>query len=293
LGSSPHSGSDFLLSKWYLDCVSEDGGAFIGYAAALKWGRLSLNYSSVLRRVPNGAAVTNTTLQEFAAPEVAGPLVKWSSPRLDAAGTWEANALPVRRTLLDSADGKIEWDCLHPRADAEVIFGRGRKLAGLGYVEHLTMTIPPWRLPFEELRWGRFLSGGDALVWINWRGGHSLNLSFHNGACVEDAALTDCGYEAGGVSLKLHENTVLRDGPLVETALATIPGVRRLFPFRILRTRECKWLGRGVLREQGAERSGGWAIHEVVRWPARVPLETGVPHAERMNGFGDLDARDN
>lgn len=293
LRSSLHGGSNFLLSKWYMDCVSEDGGAFIGYAATLRWGRLSLNYSSVLRHEAHETTVTNSTLQEFTAPDVAGSLIKWSSARLDCAGTWEADALPVRRTLLDSADGRIEWNCLHPRADAEVTFGQGRKLAGLGYVEHLTMTIPPWRLPFEELRWGRFLSGEDALVWINWRGGHSLNLSFHNGACVEEARLTDHEYEAGGVSLNLHENTVLRDGPLVETALATIPGVRSLFPFRILRTRESKWLGRGVLREHGAERGGGWAIHEVVRWPAPRTLETGVPHAERMNGFGDLDARDN
>jgi hypothetical protein len=252
-----------------MDCVSEDGGAFIGYVATLKWGRLSLNYSSVLRHEANETAVANTTLQDFTAPEVAGSLIKWSSLRLKAAGTWEASAQPVKRTLLDSADGGIEWNCLHPRADAEITFGQGRKLAGLGYVEHLTMTIPPWRLPFEELRWGRFLSGEDALVWINWRGGHSLNLSFHNGTCVEGAMLTDRGYEATGVSLNLDENIVLRDGPLVETALATIPGVRRLFPFRILGTHERKWLGRGVLMKPGATRSDGWAIHEVVRWPAR------------------------
>ena len=271
MGSSLNSGSNFLLSKWYLDCVSEGGSAFIGYATSLRWGGLSLNYSSVLRHRSDESADMDTTLQEFSAPKVAGSSIKWSSPRLKVVGTWEANARPFKRTLLDSADGRIEWNCLHPRARAEVLIGEGQKLAGLGYVEHLTMTIPPWRLPFDELRWGRFLSDEDALVWINWRGAHSLNLSFHNGLCVENARLTDHEFEADEIGLNLLENTVLREGPLVETALSMIPGVRGLFPFRILRTRECKWLSRGVLKRGDAEKSVGWAIHEVVRWPEKRP----------------------
>ncbi len=129
------------------------------------------------------------------------------------------------------------------------------------------MTIPPWQLPFDELRWGRFLSAEDALVWIDWRGAHSLNLTFHNGDCVEHAALTDDELVAGELSLALDRGTVLREGALVETALNTIPGIQKLFPFRILRVHERKWLSRGVLRKPGAEPSAGWAIHEVVRWP--------------------------
>jgi hypothetical protein len=271
LESPLDNGSHFSLSKWYLDCVSEGGVAFIGYAASLRWRGLSLHYSSVLRHQPGGPVVTDTTLQEFSAPQVTGSTIEWSSLRLKLFGTWKADARPVRRTLLDSADGRIEWNCLHPRARAEVLSGEGQQLAGLGYVEHLTVTIPPWRLPFAELRWGRFLSDADALVWINWRGDDSLNLSFHNGTCVENARLTEREYEADEVSLRLSEGAVLRDGPLVETALSTVPGVRRLFPFRILRTRECKWLSSGVLRRSGGHGSVGWAIHEVVRWPEKSP----------------------
>lgn len=129
------------------------------------------------------------------------------------------------------------------------------------------MTIPPWRLPFEELRWGRFLSAEDALVWIHWRGAHSLNLTFHNGTSVEHASLTDDELVAGEMSLALDRGTVLREGALVETALNAVPGIQRLFPLRILRAHECKWLSRGVLKKPEAEPSAGWAIHEVVRWP--------------------------
>jgi hypothetical protein len=211
--------------------------------------------------------LTRTTLQESSAPRADGSAIEWSSPRLKLAGLWEADARPIKRTLLESSAGKIEWNCLQPRARAEITLGENVRLVGLGYVEQLTMTVPPWRLPFDELRWGRFLSAEDALVWIDWRGAHSLNLSFHNGAPAERASLTDDELVAGEVSLALDCGTVLREGALVETALNMIPGIDRLFPFRILGAHERKWLSRGVLKKQTAETSCGWAIHEVVRWP--------------------------
>jgi hypothetical protein len=250
-----------------LDCVADDGDAFIGYSARLSWRALSLNYASVLRCRPGRKAETSTTLQESSAPRADGSAVKWSSPRLKVGGTWAADAPPIKRTLLESSDGKIEWHCLQPRARTEIHMGENARLVGLGYAEQLTMTIPPWRLPFHELRWGRFLSAEDALVWIDWRGAHSLNLSFHNGARVEHASLTDDELAAGEVRLALDCGTVLREGALVETALSTIPGIQRLFPFRILRTHERKWLSRGRLHKPAAEPVAGWAIHEVVRWP--------------------------
>lgn len=268
MGVSLKKGTGFLLSKWYLDCVTGDGSAFIGYAASLSWKGLTLSYSSALRYRPGEGVRTDTTLEEFSTPEVAGQTIRWSSPRLRVEGTWEADARPLRRTLLESDAGDIEWDCLHPRARAS-IRGGGARLEGLGYVERLSMSLPPWRLPFEELRWGRFLSEEDSLVWIDWRGGDSLNLSFHNGARVEGALPSDHELTAGGVRLDLGESTVLRDGVLGDTVLPSIPGVRRLFPFRILRTRECKWLSRGVLKGPGAGDGSGWAIHEVVRWPRK------------------------
>jgi hypothetical protein len=267
LGSSSKDVSGFLLSKWYLDCVSDGGGAFIGYAASLRWKSLSLNYSSMLLRRPFEGVTTKTTLQAFSAPEVTGTRVGWSSPRLGVVGNWEAAARPFKRTLLESAEGDIEWDCLQPRARAEVSVEGGRRLEGLGYAERLTMSVPPWRLPFEELRWGRFLSDEDALVWVDWRGARALSLVLHNGVRVEGALVTDHELAAGETRLALGESAVLREGSLGETALRGVPGAHRLFPFRILRTRECKWLSRGVLTKPGAGATTGWAIHEVVRWP--------------------------
>jgi hypothetical protein len=166
-------------------------------------------------------------------------------------GSWQALDPPVSQTLYDS-DGTVEWECCQPRGRAEVRIGHER-LRGLGYVERLTMTVPPWRLPIEELHWGRLLTEAGSLVWIDWRGPRPLQLVFRNGAEAEPALLA---------RLELDRGLVLRDGALGKTALAIVPQVGRLFPWRILRVQETKWRSRGVL-----DGMSGWAIHEVVRWP--------------------------
>jgi hypothetical protein len=40
--------SPFSLSKWYMDCVADDGTAFVGYHARLRWRRLTIHYASIL-----------------------------------------------------------------------------------------------------------------------------------------------------------------------------------------------------------------------------------------------------
>jgi hypothetical protein len=181
-------------------------------------------------------------------------------------------AQPIRRVLLSTDTGNVEWNCLQPTAAAEIDLGNGRRIAGLGYVEHVTLSIPPWRLPIDELRWGRFLSAKEALVWVDWRGEKPLHLIFHNGKELETTEITDRGIEARGLTLSLVEKVVIREGPLVTTVLSAIPGIQQLFPVRILGSHECKWLSRGVLKKKWATDSirakdmvtTDWAIHEVV-----------------------------
>lgn len=258
--------SNFLLSKWYLDCVSDQGEVFIAYVASLRWQRLVINYSSTLQRQRDGHTETNISLREAATPQVTGSSIEWSSPHLNVTGTWKALARPIQRVLFESEAGSLAWNCLQPNAAAEICISNERRVAGLGYVEHLEMSIPAWQLPIKELRWGRFLSNNDALVWIDWRGAKSLNLVLHNGVQMEDVSITEHGFEARQMALVLEENVVLREGPLIKTALAAIPGISRLFPFRILGTHECKWLSHGTLKKTSANAVTGWAIHEIVRW---------------------------
>jgi hypothetical protein len=133
---------------------------------------------------------------------------------------------------------------------------------GLGYVEELVMTVPPWRLPIDSLRWGRFASARSGLTWIEWRGAHPLRLALLDGKPADLASASEEQVDAGGSSLSLSAAAVLRSGRIARTALSGIPGLARTFPLGILGLEETKWRSRGTL---GADQ--GWAIHEVVRWP--------------------------
>jgi hypothetical protein len=260
--------SNFLLSKWYMDCVSEEGDVFIAYAASLRWKGLKINYSGTLRRQHDAQTEANTSLKRYSTPKVSGDSIHWSSKALGLEGKWTALAQPIERTIFESDAGRVEWRCLHPRATAEVSTRNQHQLKGLGYVEHLTMSIPPWRLPIDELRWGRFLSNNDALVWIDWRGASNVKLVFLNGVQVESAEVTEreVVLEQEKVILALDEDQVLREGPLIKTALSMIPGIQKLIPLRSLHAYECKWRSRGILSCH-ENVSAGWTIHEIVRWP--------------------------
>jgi hypothetical protein len=263
--------SPFSLSKWYMDCVADDGTAFVGYHARLRWRRLTIHYASILEH-RDGATRSATSLRRGAAPTVGDGSVGWSCDRLGVEARWTGTAPAVRRTLLRSERGAIEWHCVHPHARAEVSI-RGERMSGLGYVEHLSMTLPPWRVPIDELRWGRFLSDEGSLVWIDWRGPSPLTLVFRDGVSVGGATVADThvALEGGAATLAFDDRHVLREGALVTTALAEVPGVRSLFPVRSLQTFERKWRSRGELTGRPGAREIGWAIHEVVRFAGPPP----------------------
>jgi hypothetical protein len=256
----------FELSKWYLDVVSDDGDAFIAYNAEVRWRALALAYTSTLVQRAGQETRVESTLRSAAAPVLSGGVLSWSAPALGVAGKWTSLAPPTADTILASDEGRVEWRCHQPRARAEVTFDRAPAIRGLGYTEHLTLTLPPWQMPIDELRWGRFLSEDATLIWIDWRGAHRKQLVLLDGAPLGDARIDERGVEAGPVRLTLAEPRVLRQGALGKTALAVLPAVETVLPVRILATDERKWLARGTL-EHGGVRAGGWVIHEVVRWP--------------------------
>jgi hypothetical protein len=132
------------------------------------------------------------------------------------------------------------------------------------------MTVPPWRLPIDTLRWGRFLSPGRSVVWIDWRNGSGgktwvfLDGMEVQGGMSEEAVF----FEGGRVDLPAPGRLVLRSGPLSHL-LRNLPGsLRTSRPGRALSIYETKWRTRGCLELEGAPRVPGWAIHEVVRMKA-------------------------
>jgi len=258
----------FRLTKWYLDAVSDTGEVFIGYQAHAALAGVSLQHASILVSGPEGEVRTATTSTRAVAPALDSSGVRWSLPRLGLAGVWTPTAPAVSRGLLESPRGNVDWSCVVPAARVHLDLAEGHRLDGWGYAEVLELTIPPWRLPIAELRWGRFVAEGASLVWIDWKG--ALPLSFAavgaSPCTVAEVGESRVVLESPPATLVMSEPRIIRDGPLARTALSRVPLLRERLPVRMLQTHETKWLSRAVLEAGGATREG-WAIHEVVRWP--------------------------
>jgi len=261
--------SDFSLRKWYLDCVAENGDTFIGYSGILCWKALTIHYSSIASTRESTGTKTKTSLRESSFPCIDGRKINWTSKALNVSGTWTQASETVNRQLYNSPDGTVLWSCVQPRSNVDISFGTGERMTGMGYAELLELTLKPWQLPISELRWGRFLSDQDVVVWIEWRGESPLSVIFHNGKQIRDGSITDEKIVIDGdrTVLSLSEKTELRNGLLGSTALSIIPKIATIFPARILNTQECKWRSKGSLINNGSFSSSGWAIHEVVRFP--------------------------
>ena len=257
----------FSLSKWYCDCVSDEGVAFIGYRARMRWGLLTIPYAATLYKPADGVTRERYSTRGCVTPSVEENELRWDCSRLGVRAAWSPRAPAIHRVLFDSTEGSIEWRCHFPHAQARVDLAEPGRLSGLGYAEQLHLTMKPWRLPFEELRWGRLLTPDDAVIWIEWRGREPRQWVFHNGSELRGATIDQTGVELPndlGV-VELTDPVVLREGRLTSTALGVIPWASGWLPRGIKNAHETKWLARGMLTT-GTRSSSGWAIHEVVRW---------------------------
>lgn len=254
----------FELSKWYLDAVSESGEVFIGYRANLRWRRLAISYASALTAGAREAR-TRSAVRPGKEPDFFEGALAWAEPKLAVAAAWRAAARPISRTLYESPEGAVQWHCRPPSARAEVACD-GVVLRGFGYAEHLSMTLPPWRLPIDTLRWGRFLSPEHSVVWIDWeKNGDDRTWIFLDGVEVRgEVSEEDVFFEGGRVDLPASGRLLLRSGRL-SYLLRNLP-LPLSFSRRVLAIHETKWRTRGVLECAGGPAVEGWAIHEVVRF---------------------------
>jgi len=258
--------TSFLLTKWYLDCVAESGDVVILYVADLRWNAITVHYGSLLT-VFGGVVGSASSLHGGAMPELQDGTIAISLPQLDVEGTWEALRSPIQRTIFEGERGSVDWHCLQPMSQVDLLFRGTTRIAGRGYVECLNLSILPWKLPMNELHWGRFLSDRDAIVWIDWRGPHNRRVVFHNGGESQVKSITESAivFADSDSRLELDRGLILRRGRLGDTVFPRISRLAELLPRSMLSIRECKWRSHGVMGSSGAE-SSGYAIHEVVKW---------------------------
>jgi hypothetical protein len=263
-----HKRPAFHLSKWYLDCVDADGTVFIGYSARLQLGPLPLYYSSSLLE-GNGKALERRSYRRVEDPVTDDRRnVRWRLDRLGIGGDWNPLSVPVERVLYSGSEGTVLWRCHAPRAQASVTSGGGVTIEGLGYVEQLVLTAPPWKLPVRSLRWGRFLSPNHELIWICWEGDHALQVVTYDQLVLPRAALHEDGVDMPCVDQQLEwcETREILRRPVLGSAwplrvMARVAGGKSGFDLL-----EERWLSRGTLTGRGIDPESGWVLHERVTW---------------------------
>jgi hypothetical protein len=258
-------GPVFGLDKWYGDCVTSGGDVLIVYAARVRLGHVRFGCSSILGRI-GPLDVTATHVGRVRLPSLDESSHSFEDAALGVRGTWRGTTNADERTLWSGHTGSVRWHPVLLTAQVELTL-RGQRLTGVGYLERLRLDVAPWRLPIEELRWGRFHGAGRSVVWIEWRGLAPLRLCLVDGVEIEVGELRDDGFElADGARLELAPRAVLRDGKLGQTVLR-----QRLLrwlplPRSIRAMHETKWLASGSYTDRSGVTSTGSAIHEVVRW---------------------------
>ncbi len=256
----------FGLTKWYLDCVTPAGDAAVAYAGRVDLGRLSVPYVEVLVSHATGSNTRwRCVTRRVEVGERSGAIVlAAAAPPID--GRWMPESAGLVATLLDDGKGRIDWRCVQPGGGAVLRLPDGMTVEGLGYAERLDMTLAPWTLPFDELRWGRFVGHTRNAVWIDWRGGGlEGRWMFVDAAPVEarEVGRDRVAWTSGAV--EIAPGRVLRDGLVGRSLLG--PAAWCL-PKRIARARETKWVAPATLRDDrhGHEPESGWVVHELVRW---------------------------
>ncbi len=251
------------LRKWYLDCVSDAGDAGVIYAGRVSAGALSLPYFEVLSSPHARRGRRFRRLSRRANVQPAERGITLDATAFGVTGKWSSRASPIELRLFDGTSGRIDWRCHAPAALAEVELSDGTTLTGLGYVEELTMTVAPWALPFDDLRWGRFVSKRRHAVWIDWRGGLDRRWVFVDGVAVKATQVEREHVVWENGSIEIDTGRVLREGRLGKTIAG--PGAL-LLPRRVGQALETKWISPASLHDDRHTAETGWVIHELVRW---------------------------
>ncbi|MFI5252945.1 MAG: hypothetical protein ACHQQQ_11010 [Bacteroidota bacterium] len=260
--------SEFVFSKWYVDCVGENGDTLIAYYATMKWQSLTFHYSNLITHNQEVGTLKRGSILKNTVPRVENSSLVWDSPMMNFKGTWRRREREIQRRLFENEEGILTWSCVMPRADVEISMEKSRYFPGTGYVEHLTLTLKPWLLPIDELRWGRFHSHADTLIWIDWLSAKPTRLVIHNGVVMQDCSINDMliTTKNGDCSLLLEERKVLQEEPILNSRLLTLPGLINLIPENLQHAHQCRWRSRGLLCHESSPPVKGWAIHEYIKF---------------------------
>lgn len=245
-----------------MDMTTDSGACYIGYHAEIRFRKLRFGFTQHVFINEAGKRFQETAFRKSAPPQLHDNTLHWKNRQYS--GCWKNRQPGFSHTLLENKNGFIRWHVQQPLATVRLESPHGT-LHGMGYSEQLEMTIAPWKLPVNELRWGRFVSEFDSVVWVNWTGKHPLQLLYLNGEQQPEALFSDTAIKQPGFELDLQNNHSIRSGEVGKTVFSGAGLLKMLVPVKAFRTREQKWLGTGQL-QTAKETSNGLIIHERVTW---------------------------
>ncbi|MBS1525409.1 MAG: hypothetical protein JST19_07160 [Bacteroidetes bacterium] len=255
----------FSLHKTYLDCVDDAGNCFILYDASIRLLFLKIGYSALVFSDRNNNL---TEISSFRRSNIAknDRRLSFSNKRLKISGQWDAAGHPVESLLYRHGKGIVHWDCHHPSAHC-IIDYQGHHFSGLGYGETLFLSIKLWRLPIEELKWGRFLAPGIAITWIQWKGKNPINRIYLNGRKYNDAEYgTHSVIFNGGTSQLEFSRISCISQAKFSGHLSKMPLLKLFLNKATLNSLESKYKAKSTFRDAGGVIHHGWVIFEVVKW---------------------------
>ena len=266
---------NFHLSKWFLDFVGESGEVMIFYSAKLTWKGLSVSYTSWLDYNAATGVQLRSRFSNVQVPQINEKLITWIDPKFGVSGTWESLAEMIQTKIVDTEEGYLDWKCYQPASKVQLRIN-DRVLKGRGYVEKLILTILPWKIPMDELRWGRFGSAENNMVWIELREKEKQQWLWLNGEKIENCIIEDDCILVPDKALVLNlDRSVLLESEkkissIAEKLIHYIPGFNKVMPLNFIMADEFKWFSKGQLQKHNKTLSEGTAIHELVNFNLNV-----------------------
>lgn len=211
----------------------------------------------------------------FGPARIESDVLVWSVPGLSGELTVRprAEAVMMSDRLAAAGPRTLGWTVEVPDADVtgELRWpGGSLSLAGRGYRDRVWTDIPPRRVPFRTLRWGRAVTASHATTWIDaetlagrlrWRWEDGVVLP---GGGVPAGAGEGVGNapDATGVpDLSLGERRLLVDAHVADIPSLRLGALRGLLRWLSRDLRQTRWSA--PVRWRG---EAGWAVHEEVVW---------------------------
>ena len=265
------SKSKFYLNKWFLDFVGDDGETMIFYAAELIWHGIRIPYANWLHCDSNGNITQKSRFRHVQFPEIENKLIHWNDSLFGIKGTWKKLTEAIKLRVFESMEGTLDWHCFQPASITKLNIN-GISLKGKGYVEKLILTVPVWKVPMDELRWGHVVSKNHQIVWIEIKNTESrkwlwLNAELHENCIIQDDFLLIPDIN---ISLQLDKSTVLESEKkltsITDKLVKFIPGIKKMVPVNFLLADECKWLSKVNIYRNNELCDFGYSIHEYVNF---------------------------